>query len=80
MIDEPDELVEEYIGRFTAASDEIDAKVQQTFMTEQLALWNQEVAALVKSRQNGLFTTAEILRLDEIIAERALYASALISQ
>ena len=79
QIDEPDELVEEYIDRFIAASKEIDAAVGQAFVTEQLDAWNQEVAELVKSRQNGLFTTAEILRLDEIIAERALYASALMN-
>lgn len=78
-IDEPDELVEEYVGRFTAGSDAIAAAVQQPFMTELLAAWNQEVAELVKSRQNSFFTTGEILRLDEIIAERALYASALMA-
>lgn len=78
-IDESDELVEEYIARFTAASAEIDARVEEEFVTEQLNQWNQEVSELVKSRQNGLFTTEEILRLDEIIAERALYASALIA-
>ncbi|MGN0802292.1 MAG: RHS repeat domain-containing protein [Candidatus Faecivicinus sp.] len=79
-IDESDELVEEYIGRFTAASEEIDAGVSLSFISEQLASWNQEVAELVKSWQNSLFTTEEILRLDEIIAQRALYASALLSE